>query len=81
MGGGGMVVGSGKGGIVAPDVQLGEELSGSLRGVKPEGNLFRDRLLSMQSRALVEPRVRVIPSKRVRRTVEYEKHAWKRFER
>ncbi|KAK2463351.1 hypothetical protein APHAL10511_004662 [Amanita phalloides] len=46
------------------EVQLGEDLSETLRGVKPEGNLFRDRFLSMQQRALVEPRIRVIPKKR-----------------
>ncbi|KAI9513523.1 tumor suppressor protein Gltscr2 [Russula earlei] len=60
------------------DVQLGEELSESLRGLQPEGNLFRDRFLSMQQRALIEPRVPVLPRKR-KQTVEYEKHAWKRF--
>jgi len=60
------------------EVQLGEELSESLRGLKvsilmvlltvademnhiqPEGNLFKDRFLSMQHRALVEPRVPVL---------------------
>jgi nucleolar protein 53 len=59
------------------DVQLGEELSESLRALKvcfhsagtfvtftsppqPEGNLFRDRFLSLQQRALVEPRVPVL---------------------
>ncbi|KAI0252804.1 hypothetical protein BJV78DRAFT_1305050 [Lactifluus subvellereus] len=60
------------------DVQLGEELSESLRGLQPEGNLFRDRFLSMQQRALIEPRVPVLPKKR-KHLVEYEKHAWKRF--
>jgi len=60
------------------DVQLGEELSESLRGVQPEGNLFRDRFLNMQQRALIEPRVPVLPKKR-KQIVEYEKHAWKRF--
>ncbi|KAG6860445.1 hypothetical protein C0995_011085 [Termitomyces sp. Mi166 len=62
------------------DVQLGEDLSESLRALKPEGNLFRDRFLSMQHRALVEPRVLVAPKKRRTKIVEYEKHAWKRFE-
>ncbi|KAJ7578394.1 ribosome biogenesis protein Nop53/GLTSCR2 [Mycena floridula] len=62
------------------DVQLGEDLSENLRGLKPEGNLFRDRFLSLQQRALVEPRVRVIPTRRRRGIVEYEKHAWKNFE-
>lgn len=46
------------------DVQLGEDLSESLRAMKPEGNLFKDRFLSMQQRALIEPRVPVkyVPS-------------------
>lgn len=42
------------------DVQLGEDLSESLRAMKPEGNLFKDRFLSMQQRALIEPRVPVL---------------------
>ncbi|KAJ2916207.1 hypothetical protein MD484_g4187, partial [Candolleomyces efflorescens] len=62
------------------EVQLGEDLSENLRGLKPEGNLFRDRFHSLQQRALVEPRVRVLPKKRTHRIVEYEKHAWKKFE-
>ncbi|KAJ7065292.1 ribosome biogenesis protein Nop53/GLTSCR2 [Mycena amicta] len=63
------------------DVQLGEDLSESLRGLKPEGNLFRDRFTSLQQRALIEPRVPVLPKRRKYRMVEYEKHAWKRFDR
>lgn len=43
-----------------PDVQLGEELSETLRGMKVEGNLFRDRFFSLQQRALIEPRVPVL---------------------
>ncbi|KAJ7105118.1 ribosome biogenesis protein Nop53/GLTSCR2 [Mycena crocata] len=62
------------------DVQLGEDLSESLRALKPEGNLFRDRFTSLQQRALIEPRVPVLPKRRRSRIVEYEKHAWKRFE-
>ncbi|KAI0033005.1 ribosome biogenesis protein Nop53/GLTSCR2 [Vararia minispora EC-137] len=61
------------------DVQLGEELSESLRGLKPEGNLFRDRFLSMQHRALIEPRAPIVPTKRAK-TKLYEKHDFKRFE-
>ncbi|KAF5373463.1 hypothetical protein D9615_009513 [Tricholomella constricta] len=61
-------------------VQLGEDLSESLRALKPEGNLFRDRFLSLQQRALVEPRVPVLPKKHRTKIIEYEKHAWKRFE-
>ncbi|KAI0041261.1 P60-like protein [Auriscalpium vulgare] len=63
------------------DVQLGEELSESLRELKPEGNLFRDRFVSMQHRALVEPRVPIVPKRNKTRIIEYEKHAWKRFDR
>ncbi|KDR76926.1 hypothetical protein GALMADRAFT_66490 [Galerina marginata CBS 339.88] len=62
------------------DVQIGEDLSESLRGLKPEGSLFHDRFQSLQQRALIEPRVRVLPKKRRNRMIEYEKHAWKRFE-
>ncbi|KAF8909788.1 ribosome biogenesis protein Nop53/GLTSCR2, partial [Gymnopilus junonius] len=62
------------------DVQLGEDLSESLRGLKPEGSLFHDRFQSLQQRALVEPRAPVIPRKRKHKIIEYEKHAWKRFE-
>ncbi|KAH6903331.1 ribosome biogenesis protein Nop53/GLTSCR2 [Coprinopsis sp. MPI-PUGE-AT-0042] len=62
-------------------VQIGEDLSESLRGLKPEGNLFRDRFQSLQQRALIEPRNLVLPKRRKHRIVEYEKHAWKRFDR
>ncbi|KZS99802.1 P60-like protein [Laetiporus sulphureus 93-53] len=62
------------------DVQLGEELSESLRALKPEGNLFRDRFLSMQQRALVEPCALILPRKRKAKMKEYEKHAFKRFD-
>ncbi|KZT64456.1 tumor suppressor protein Gltscr2 [Daedalea quercina L-15889] len=63
------------------DVQLGEDLTESLRALKPEGNLFRDRFLSMQHRALIEPRVPVLPKKRKLKIKEYEKHSYKRFDR
>ncbi|KAI0701935.1 ribosome biogenesis protein Nop53/GLTSCR2 [Cytidiella melzeri] len=63
------------------DVQLGEDLSESFRAIKPEGNLFKDRFLSMQQRALIEPRVPVLPTKRKLKLKEYEKHAYKRFDR
>ncbi|KAF9556091.1 P60-like protein [Agrocybe pediades] len=62
------------------EVQLGEDLSESLRALKPEGSLFHDRFQSLQQRALIEPRVPVLPKKRRNRIIEYEKHAWKRFE-
>lgn len=62
------------------DVQLGEDLSESLRALKPEGNLFRDRFISMQHRALVEPRTPVLPKRTRIKFKETEKHAWKRFD-
>ncbi|KAI6120145.1 P60-like protein [Pisolithus croceorrhizus] len=62
------------------DVQTGEELTENLRSLKPEGNLFRDRFVSLQQRALVEPRVPVLPSKRRAKPILYEKHAYKRFQ-
>lgn len=63
----------------AVPVQLGEDLAESLRQVKPEGNLFKDRFLALQRRALVEPRVPHLPKKRSLKVKEYEKHAYKRF--
>ncbi|CAG8638653.1 6789_t:CDS:2, partial [Paraglomus occultum] len=39
------------------DVQLSEDLSESLRTLKPEGNLFVDRMTSLQQRSIIEPRV------------------------
>ncbi|KAI5984074.1 P60-like protein [Pisolithus albus] len=62
------------------DVQTGEELSENLRSLKPEGNLFRDRFVSLQQRGLVEPRVPVLPSKRRAKPIMYEKHPYKRFQ-
>ncbi|KAJ9119601.1 hypothetical protein QFC22_003310 [Naganishia vaughanmartiniae] len=63
------------------EVQLGEDLSETMRQIKPEGNLFRDRFLSLQQRALIEPRVRQMPTKRQTKIKEYEKHDFKRFDR
>lgn len=62
------------------DVQVGEDLAENLRTLKPEGNLFRDRFVSLQQRALIEPRAPVLPTKRRIKPILYEKHAYKRFE-
>ncbi|KAG6329369.1 hypothetical protein ID866_9719 [Astraeus odoratus] len=62
------------------DVQIGEDLSENLRTLKPEGNLFRDRFVNLQQRALIEPRVPVLSTKRKAKLILYEKHAYKRFE-
>nr|XP_033812955.1 ribosome biogenesis protein NOP53 [Geotrypetes seraphini] len=44
----------------APDteVQLSQELAGSLRTLKPEGSILKDRFKSFQKRNLIEPRER-----------------------
>ncbi|KAG8735676.1 hypothetical protein FRC12_017966 [Ceratobasidium sp. 428] len=61
------------------DVQLGEDLAESLRELKPEGNLWRERWGSMVVRGKVEPRVRVL-GERKKKTKEYEKHSYKQFD-
>jgi len=49
------------------DVQLSDELSGSLRKLKPEGSLVRDRFKSLQRRNIIETRNRVLPRRRYKR--------------
>jgi nucleolar protein 53 len=65
---------------VAPlEVQLSDELAESLRLLKPEGNLFRDRYRSFVERGIVEPRF--APNKRGRKyPVKYvEKYDYKHW--
>ncbi|XP_039616531.1 ribosome biogenesis protein NOP53 [Polypterus senegalus] len=40
------------------DVQLSDEISGSLRKLKPEGSILKERFKSLQKRNLIEPRER-----------------------
>ncbi|KAL7851464.1 hypothetical protein AOLI_G00218200 [Acnodon oligacanthus] len=40
------------------DVQLSDEIPGSLRSLKPEGSILKDRFKSLQKRNLIEPRER-----------------------
>jgi len=61
------------------DVKLTSELSESLRALQPEGNLFKDRFVSLQHRALVEPRLPVLAKPKTKKLKEYEKHPYKRF--
>lgn len=61
------------------EVQLGEELSEGLRGLKPEGNLIRDRIDHFAKRGLVEPRAPSTKEPRRAATKTYETHAYKRF--
>ncbi|WRT63203.1 uncharacterized protein IL334_000106 [Kwoniella shivajii] len=77
---GGEKVGKYRVGKKRVEVQLGEDLAESLRQVKPEGNLFKDRFMALQKRALIEPRQPVLPKRRTKKIIEYEKHAYKRFE-
>ncbi|NWS15289.1 NOP53 protein, partial [Pachyramphus minor] len=41
-----------------PEVQLSEELPESLRTLRPEGHVLRDRFKSLQRRNMIEPRER-----------------------
>ncbi|WFD00380.1 hypothetical protein MYAM1_003128 [Malassezia yamatoensis] len=59
------------------DVQTGDELSESLRRLKPEGNLFWDQFQNLQARGLVEARRPVAPSRRYQKRV-YDRHSFKR---
>lgn len=40
------------------EFNLGEELNGNLRAIKPEGNILEDRYKSFQRRNIIEPTVR-----------------------
>uniref|UniRef100_A0A146W2T8 Ribosome biogenesis protein NOP53 n=1 Tax=Fundulus heteroclitus TaxID=8078 RepID=A0A146W2T8_FUNHE len=58
------------------DVQLSDELAGSLRQLKPEGSILKDRFKSLQKRNLIEPRERAKFKRRLK--VKYvEKRAFK----
>ncbi|KAI9024023.1 ribosome biogenesis protein Nop53/GLTSCR2 [Hyaloraphidium curvatum] len=58
------------------DLHLTEELSESLRALKPEGNLLKDRFSGLQKRKLIEPRVRVVRSRKYKLRT-YEKPAYR----
>ncbi|CAO3639073.1 unnamed protein product [Cunninghamella blakesleeana] len=60
------------------EVQLEDELAESLRQLKPEGNVFKDRYLSMQKRNIIEPRVPVKAHRKYPLKV-YERRAYKNF--
>ncbi|XP_031555540.1 ribosome biogenesis protein NOP53-like [Actinia tenebrosa] len=48
----------------AVEIQLSDEITGNLRSIKPEGNLFADRFKSLQKRNLIEPRKPVLPHRK-----------------
>ncbi|KAF9201629.1 hypothetical protein BGZ59_002592 [Podila verticillata] len=60
-------------------VQLQDELAESLRQLKPEGSLMKDRFQSFVERNLIEPRMPVAKRRRYRLKT-YEKHSYKRFD-
>ncbi|KZO94763.1 P60-like protein [Calocera viscosa TUFC12733] len=61
------------------EVQLGEELAETLREMRPEGNLFRERWESLQQRARVEPRLPITARQKKLKSKTYERHYYKRF--
>ncbi|KAI5805026.1 ribosome biogenesis protein Nop53/GLTSCR2 [Geopyxis carbonaria] len=60
------------------ELQLTDELTESLRRLKPEGNLLSDRFRSLRERGLVETRTPVIYGKKYKRT-QTEKWSYKDF--
>ncbi|KAM3615542.1 uncharacterized protein V6R79_003772 [Siganus canaliculatus] len=58
------------------EVQLSDELAGSLRQLKPEGSIAKDRFKSLQKRNLIEPRERA-KFKRRNKVKYVEKRAFK----
>ncbi|XP_066511958.1 ribosome biogenesis protein NOP53-like [Hoplias malabaricus] len=58
------------------DVQLSDEIAGSLRTLKPEGSVLKDRFKSLQKRNLIEPRERA-KFKRKHKVKYVEKRAFK----
>ena len=58
------------------ELKLGEELTGNLRSLKPEGNLLEDRFKSLQKRNIVETRIKKKITKSKRRK-KVEKRAYK----
>ncbi|ORZ39316.1 ribosome biogenesis protein Nop53/GLTSCR2 [Catenaria anguillulae PL171] len=63
----------------ALEVQLTEDLAGSLRKLKPEGNLAKDRFKSMQSRNIIESRIPTNMKRKYAKKV-YEKRDYREFE-
>lgn len=62
------------------DVQTSDKLTESLRTLKPEGNLFRDRYQRLQVTGKLEPRVKQSAStKRRKKLKSYETHDYKNF--
>ncbi|MCI4390674.1 hypothetical protein PGIGA_G00125350 [Pangasianodon gigas] len=61
------------------EVQLSDELAGSLRTLKPEGSVLKDRFKSLQKRNLIEPRERA-KFKRKHKVKYVEKRAFREIQ-
>jgi len=61
----------GKNKFVEPDTNVltSDELVATLRELKPDGNLLKDRFKSLQRRNIIEPRNRVLPHTKYKRKV------------
>ena len=61
----------GKHKFIEPDtaVAVSDELVATLRELKPDGNLLKDRFKSFQRRNIIEPRNRVLPHTKYKRKV------------
>ncbi|CAG0898866.1 unnamed protein product [Darwinula stevensoni] len=62
-----------------PDIELklSEEVTGSLRELKPEGHLLADRFKSLQRRSIIEPRIKLrLRKKKMKR---FEKRGHRKF--
>lgn len=60
------------------EVKLSDELSGNLRNLKPEGNLFYDHMLNLQSTGKIESRVPVAKRRKYQKKIT-EKWSYKDF--
>ncbi|EMG50654.1 NOP53 Ribosome biogenesis protein NOP53 [Candida maltosa Xu316] len=60
------------------EVKLSDELSGNLKNLKPEGNLFYDQMLNLQSSGKIESRVPVAKKRKYGKKVT-EKWSYKDF--
>ena len=59
------------------ELKLSDELAGSLRGLKPEGNLLADRFKSLQKRNVIETRVKAKIVKNPKKRKRLEKRNYK----
>lgn len=61
----------------APEVALTEDLSGTMRGIKPHSSVMEDRFASLQRRNLIEVRHKAKRNSHVAKTKQFTKAAFK----